>query len=65
MDRFVYNDDFNKDVIYNRIAELSSKLEEEMGKDEPDTERERELLYAQMIAGLKLNTMFPNKYFTF
>lgn len=65
MDRFVYNDDFNKDVIYNRLAELSSKLEEEMGKDEPDTERERELLYAQMIAGLKLNTMFPNKYFTF
>lgn len=65
MDRFVYNDDFNKDVIYNRLAELSSKLEEEMGKDEPDTERERELLYAQMIAGLKLNTMFPNKNFTF
>ena len=63
MDRFVYDNDFDKDVIYSKLADLSDKLEEERtkNKEEFSPERERELLYAQMIQGLKLNTMFPRR----
>ena len=63
MDRFVNNNEFDKDVIFSKLAELSSKLEEEQAKDdnERSRERERELIYAQMIQGLKLNTMFSNR----
>ena len=67
MDRFAYNDEFEKGVIYEKLAELSSKLEKERAKDEKerDYEKERELIYAQFIQGLKLNTMYPktNIYF--
>ena len=59
MDRFVNNNDFNKDVIYEKLADLSSKIEEEMGKDdnERSIERERELMFALMFEGIKLNTL--------
>ncbi len=67
MDRFVNNNEFDKDVIFNKLAELSSKLEEEVGKDDNDRdfEKERELIYAQMIQGLKLNTLFSNRNYYF
>ena len=29
MDRFVHNNEFNRDVIYQKLADISSKLEEE------------------------------------
>jgi hypothetical protein len=63
MDRFVHNDEFNKDVIYEKLADISSKLEEEQKKssEERDITRERELVYAQMIQGLKLNTLRSNR----
>ena len=63
MDRFVHNDEFNEDVIYEKLADISSKLEEEQKKsdEERDVTRERELIYAQMIQGLKLNTMRSNR----
>lgn len=63
MDRFVYNDEFNKDVIYEKLADISSKLEEEQEKsnEERDVTRERDLAYAQMIQGLKLNTLQSNR----
>ena len=63
MDRFVHNDEFNKDVIYEKLADISSKLEEEKKKsnEERDVTRERELIYAQMIQGLKLNTLRNNR----
>ena len=62
MDRFVHNDEFNRDVIYQKIADISSKLEEEQEKsdEERNIARERELVYAQMIQGLKLNTLRSN-----
>ena len=55
MDRFVHNDEFNRDVIYEKLADISSKLEEEQEKsnEERDITRERDLIYAQMIQGLK------------
>ena len=58
MDRFVHNDEFNRDVIYQKLADISSKIEEEQEKsdEERNIARERELVYAQMIQGLKLNT---------
>ena len=56
MDRFVNNNEFNKDVIYEKLADLSSKIEEEMGKDD-SIERERELMFALMFEGIKLNTL--------
>ena len=62
MDRFVQNNEFNRDVIYQRLADISSKLEEEQEKsdEERNIARERELVYAQMIQGLKLNTLRSN-----
>ena len=67
MNQFNYNNDFDKDVIYNKLAEISSKLEEEQNKDkgERDKENELRLMYAQMIQGLKLNTLFNNRNFYF
>ena len=63
MDRFVHNDEFNRDVIYQKLADISSKLEEEQEKsdEERNIARERELVYAQMIQGLKLNTLRSNR----
>lgn len=63
MDRFVHNDEFNKDVIYEKLADISSKLEEEQEKsnEERDVTRERDLAYTQMIQGLKLNTLQSNR----
>ena len=63
MDRFVHNDEFNKDVIYEKLADISSKLEEEQEKpnEERDMTRERDLIYTQMIQGLKLNTLRSNR----
>lgn len=63
MDRFVHNDEFNRDVIYEKLADISSKLEEEQEKsdEERNIARERELVYAQMIQGLKLNTLQNNR----
>ena len=63
MDRFVYNDEFNRAVIYEKLADISSKLEEEQEKpnEERDITREKDLIYAQMIQGLKLNTLRSNR----
>ena len=63
MDRYVHNHEFNRDVIYEKLADISSKLEEEQEKsnEERDITRERDLIYAQMIQGLKLNTLWNNR----
>ena len=62
MDRFVHNDEFNRDVIYQKLADISSNIDEEQEKsdEERNIARERELVYAQMIQGLKLNTLRSN-----
>ena len=63
MDRFVNNNDFDKDVIFNKLAKISSELKEEKDKDakERDKQREKELIYAQLIQGMKLNTFATNR----
>ena len=67
MDRYVYNNEFDKDVIFNKLSELSSKLEEEKSKsdEERNLDRERELIYAQLLEGMKLNIVrsVRNMYF--
>lgn len=59
MDRTFNNTEFNKDVICERLAEINSMLSEECEKpsEEMDKKRVSELVYAQMIQGLKLNTI--------
>lgn len=63
MDLFNRNNEFDKDVIMKKLSELSSELEKEQSKDEKERsiERERELIYAQMIQGMKLNILRPNR----
>ena len=63
MDRFVHNDECNRDVIYEKLADISSKLEEEQEKsnEERDITRASDLISAQMIQGLKLNTLWNNR----
>ncbi len=63
MDRFVNNNEFDKDVIYSKLAKISSELEKEQSKDleEIDKEREKDLIYAQLIQGMKLNTIASNR----
>lgn len=67
MNSFVNDNEFDKNVIYTKLADLSSKLEKEQSKDdsERNREREKELIYAQMIQGLKLNTIFTNRNYYF
>lgn len=67
MDRFINNNDFNKDVVLNQMSNIASKLEEEEEKDgkDRDMNKEKELLYAQMIQGLKLNIMGGNRFLYF
>lgn len=67
MDRFVNNNEFDKNVIYEKLSKLSSELKEEINKEEGerDNERELELIYAQMLAGLRLNTIRPNRSYYF
>lgn len=57
MDKF-YSNDFSRNAIFEKIDKLETQLCEEQSKkqDERDTNKEFELLYARMIAGLKLNT---------
>ena len=62
MNSFVRSNEFDKDVILNKLSEISDELEKERSKeaDERSLDRERELMYAQMIQGLKLNTLRTN-----
>lgn len=50
-------DEFDKTNIINKINGISEKIqqEQEKNKSEYSKERERELLYAQFIQGLKLS----------
>ena len=65
MDRFTNYKDFDKEVVLEKLAELSSKLEKERNKsdEERNLDIERKLMYEQMIQGLKLNTMYSRRFF--
>lgn len=57
MDNRYYNG-FDRNAIFDKIDRLDTELQEEQAKsdDERSRDREFELIYARMIAGLKLNT---------
>ena len=67
MNNLIYNNEFDKDVIFDKLSKISSELEKEFSKNEEerDMEKERKLIYAQMIQGLKLNIMRPYQRFFF
>ena len=53
-----YTNDFDKDVICDKIANIEEQIQNEIGQ-EPTQERDkkiRELMYAQLIQGLRLCT---------
>lgn len=54
---YQYNKGFDKSEIINKINELSEQIKEEQTKDndEYNKEKELELIYAQLIQGIKLS----------
>ena len=53
-----YTDDFDKDVICDKIANIEEQIQDEMGQ-EATQERDKKirvLMYAQLIQGLRLST---------
>ena len=53
-----YTNDFDKDVICDKIANIEEQIQDEMGQ-EATQERDkkiRELMHAQLIQGLRLST---------
>lgn len=54
---YQYNKDFDKSEIINKMNELSEQIKEEQTKDndEYNKEKELELIYAQLIQGIKLS----------
>ena len=54
---YQYNKDFDKSVIINKMNDLSEQIKEEQTKDndEYNKEKELELIYAQLIQGIKLS----------
>lgn len=53
-----YTNDFDKDVICDKIANIEEQIQDEIGQ-ESTQERDkkiRELMYAQLIQGLRLCT---------
>lgn len=60
----VGNSNFDRDVIYSKLAKISSELEKEQNKnlEERNREKEKELIYAQLIQGMKLNPIVGSKF---
>ena len=54
---YQYNKDFDKSEIINQMNDLSEQIKEEQTKDnnEYNKEKEIELIYAQLIQGIKLS----------
>ena len=54
---YQYNKDFDKSEIINKMNDLSEQIKEEQSKDndEYNKEKELELIYAQLIQGIKLS----------
>ena len=54
---YQYNKDFDKSDIINKMNDLSEQIKEEQTKDndEYNKEKELELIYAQLILGIKLS----------
>ena len=56
---YQYNKDFDKSEIINKMNALSEQIKEEQTKDndEYNKEKELELIYAQLIQGIKLSVL--------
>ena len=56
---YQYNKDFDKSEIINKMNDLSEQIKEEQTKDnnEYNKEKEIELMYAQLIQGIKLSVL--------
>lgn len=54
---YQYNKDFDKSEIINKMNNLSEQLKEEQTKDNDEYNKEKklELIYAQLIQGIKLS----------
>ena len=54
---YQYNKDFDKTDIINKMNDLSEQIKQEQTKDndEYNKEKELELIYAQLIQGIKLS----------
>lgn len=54
---YQYNKDFDKSDIINKMNDLSEQIKEEQTKDNDkyNKEKELELIYAQLIQGIKLS----------
>lgn len=54
---YQYNKDFDKSEIINKINDLSEQIKEEQAKDNDkyNKEKELELIYAQLVQGIKLS----------
>lgn len=57
-DIYNYRDDFEVNRVIDRVNCIADELAAERAKaqDERDLDKERELIYAQFIQGLKLST---------
>lgn len=57
-DIYKYSEDYSADVVINDINVIAEELEKERNKpdDERSFDREKELIYAQFIRGLRLST---------
>lgn len=58
-----YINDFDRDVIYDKIADIEEQIQEEQEQNtsKERSEKVRNLMYAQLMQGLRLNTGY--KYF--
>lgn len=54
---YQYNKDFDKSEIINKMNNLSEQIKEEQAKDNDEYNKEKklELIYAQLIQGIKLS----------
>ena len=57
---YQYNKDFDKSEIINKMNDLSEQIKEEQTKDNDkyNKEKELELIYAQLIQGIKLSVFY-------
>lgn len=60
---YVYGDDFDRAAIIDKINCIADEIKEEQSKpfEERDFDKEKQMIYAQFIQGLKLST--GNNYF--
>lgn len=52
---YLYENEFDKNVILEKMDKITQQIQEEKNKKDYNKDREKELLYAQFIQGLKLN----------